>query len=106
MPARQVYNACLGESLKRLKLMRQSKLYQAARKMRKGKQRSAAFAEARKRHSFQKYDLHSFAKQFGHSWPGEHLDSLTVQKTATRAFNAVLQYAVKGESRASKASTN
>ncbi|MCD4672137.1 MAG: hypothetical protein K8R77_05675, partial [Anaerolineaceae bacterium] len=34
--ARQVYNACLGESLKRLKLMRESKQYQAVRKMRSG----------------------------------------------------------------------
>ena len=31
--ARQVYNACLGESLKRLKLMRKSREYQAARKL-------------------------------------------------------------------------
>ncbi len=29
--ARQLYNACLGESLKRLDLMRESKQYQKAR---------------------------------------------------------------------------
>jgi putative transposase len=29
--ARQLYNACLGESLGRLNLMRQSKAYQSAR---------------------------------------------------------------------------
>ena len=35
--ARQVYNACLGESLKRLALLRQSKAYQVARKMPRGR---------------------------------------------------------------------
>ncbi len=38
--ARQVYNACLGESLKRLDLIRQSKAWQAARKMPKGDSKS------------------------------------------------------------------
>ncbi len=38
--ARQVYNACLGESLKRLDLLCQSKAYQAARKMPRGQKNS------------------------------------------------------------------
>jgi hypothetical protein len=45
--ARQVYNACLGESLKRLDLLRQSRLYQRARKLPKGKERNEAFKAAR-----------------------------------------------------------
>ena len=73
--ARQVYNACLGESLKRLGLMRQSKIYQSARKMRRGKKRTAAFQEASRQHKFQEYDLHAYAKQFNHAWMGAHLDS-------------------------------
>ena len=40
--ARQVYNACLGESLKRLKLMRESREYQAVRKLPKGEPKSEA----------------------------------------------------------------
>ena len=40
--ARQVYNACLGEALKRLRLLRQSKAYQRARKLPKGKKRTQA----------------------------------------------------------------
>lgn len=92
--ARQVYNACLGESLKRLRLMRESKQVQAARKMQRGKRRTTAFADGRTRFKFREYDLHSYAKQFSHSWLGDHLDSNTVQKIATRAFNATLQYAV------------
>ena len=41
--ARQVYNACLGESLKRLTLMRESWEYQAARKLPKGEPKSEAW---------------------------------------------------------------
>ena len=38
----QVSSACLGESLKRLKLMRESREYQAARKLSKGEPKSEA----------------------------------------------------------------
>ena len=40
------------------------------------------------------YALHDDAKQFGHSWLGDHLDSHVVQKVATRAFKAVLRVGV------------
>jgi putative transposase len=90
--ARQVYNACLGESLKRLNLLRQSKAYQAARKMPKGKARTRAFREANAAIGFREYDLHTYAKQFNHCWIGEHLDIHVIQKLATRAFRAVQQY--------------
>ena len=104
--ARQVYNACLGESLKRLGLLRQSKTYQAAQKMPRGrtgkratqkqrqmaKARARAFRDANKAVGFREYDLHTYAKQFNHCWLGEHLDINTIQKLATRAFKAVQQY--------------
>ena len=95
--ARQVYNGCLGESLKRLALLRQSKAYQAARKLPKGskeaKSRSRAFRKANAAVGFREYDLHAYAAQFNHCWIGEHLDINTIQKLATRAFKAVQQYA-------------
>ena len=104
--ARQVYNACLGESLKRLALLRQSKAYQAAQKMPRGrtgkgatkkqkemaKARSNAFRKANAAVGFREYDLHAYAKQFNHCWIGEHLDINTIQKLATRAFKAVQQH--------------
>lgn len=90
--ARQVYNACLGESLKRLDLLRQSKDYQAARKTPKGKARTHAFRDANAAVGFREYDLHTYAKQFNHCWIGQHLDINTIQKLATRAFKAVQQY--------------
>jgi putative transposase len=98
--ARQVYNACLGESLKRLDLLRQSKAYQTARQMPKGqrdapaaKARAQAFRQANAAVGFHEYDLHAYAAQFNHCWIGEHLDINTIQKLATRAFQAVQQYA-------------
>ena len=90
--ARQVYNACLGECLKRLRRMRESKAYQRARKLEKGNIRRDAFKEIRRRFAFSEYDLHAYAKQFNHSWLGEHLDSQAIQKLATRAFQAVEQH--------------
>jgi putative transposase len=91
--ARQVLNACLGESLRRLALLRQSKAFQAARVMPKGKERVAAFKKANDVHGFREYDLHAYAKKFGHSWIGEHLDSLTVQALASRVFKSARRYA-------------
>ena len=104
--ARQVYNACLGESLKRLALLRQSKAYQVARKMPRGrtgrgatekqkrmaKARASVFREANAVIGFREYDLHAYAKRFNHCWLGEHLDINTIQKLATRAFKAVQQH--------------
>jgi len=94
--ARQVYNGCLGESLKRLALLRQSKAYQAAHKLPKGpkqaKARTLAFREANGAVGFREYDLHAYAAQFNHAWTGEHLDIHVIQKLATRAFKAVQQH--------------
>ena len=94
--ARQVYNACLGESLKRLALLRQSKAYQAARKLpqgpKKARTRTLAFREANGAAGFREYDLHAYAAQFNHCWLGDHLDINTIQKLATRAFKAVQQH--------------
>lgn len=103
--ARQVYNACLSESLKRLDLMRQSKAWQAAKKMPRGDRESKspaqrkqanekadAYADLDKEFSFSSYDLQSFARQFGYSWIGHHLDSQTVKRLAERAFIWVKEY--------------
>lgn len=99
--ARQVYNAVLAESLKRLGLLRQSKAYQAAQKLSAGppnlpdtSARAKAFRAANAAAGFREYDLHTYAKQFGHSWLGEHLDANTIQTVASRAFRAVKEYAL------------
>ncbi len=91
--ARQVYNAALGESLRRLAAMRQSRNFQVALKIsKKDPGRNKLLKTAREAHSFREYDLHAYVVQFKHSWLGLHLDSNTIQKIATRAFRAVLLY--------------
>jgi len=97
--ARRVYNACLGEALRRAQALRRSLAYQAARGMPAGKlasperkARSKAFTQARRAVGFGEYDLHAYAKQFGHSYLGDHLDSLVVQAVASRAYKAVNDY--------------
>ena len=69
---RQLYNAVLGESLKRLSLMRQSKGYQAtlkipkkvkakkSRKMVGNPERTQAFKKVREQYGFREYDLHAY----------------------------------------------
>ena len=86
---RQLYNACLSEAMRRLRLVKQSKLYQNAKKIKSNKkERAAAFALANKAYNYSEYDLHAFATIARRSWIGEHIDSNTAQKLATRAFNA------------------
>ena len=102
---RQIYNVCLGEALKRLKLMRQSKLYQRAikqpinlkkpkGKLIKNKERSSLFKQAREKYLFGEYDLHKYlSKKYSGTWLTQHIDSLVAQKLASRAFKAVEEYA-------------
>ena len=91
--ARQLYNACLGEAKKRLNLLRQSKAFHSARSLPKGKERVEAFRSLNIQFGFREFDLHSFASKIRQSWIGNHIDSLTAQKIATRAFNAVQRVA-------------
>ncbi|MFB2895924.1 hypothetical protein ACE1CI_23690 [Aerosakkonemataceae cyanobacterium BLCC-F50] len=86
---RQLYNACLGEAMRRLKLVKQSRKYLAAKKLKKGsKARTEAFQVANELHKYSEYDLHSFVTIIRNSWMGKHIDSTTAQKLATRAFKA------------------
>ena len=102
--ARQLYNACLGESLKRLCLMKQSKAYQTALTLPKqtkkkgkliaNKSRQQLFKQAKKVFQFSEYAIHAYlTKIYSKTWLVQHLDSLTAQKVATRAFKAAEAYA-------------
>ncbi|MCL4515609.1 MAG: transposase, partial [Firmicutes bacterium] len=88
--ARQVYNACVGEAIRRLNLVRQSKPYRMAIGLAKGDPgRNALFAEARGKHGFKDAALQHYAVVLRRSWIGDHLDVHTTQKLATRAFHSV-----------------
>jgi len=86
--ARQGYNACLSESLRRLNLLRQSRAYQDARLLPQGRKgteawkvRAAAFRLAKEQVGFREYDLHAWAAEhLAHEWLGEHLVTFAFSK--------------------------
>lgn len=86
---RQLYNACLGKSLKRLDLIRQSKDVQEIKKLPKGEERTEQFKQLNREYEFTEYALHDYALKTRKGWISEHINSHIAQKIATRAFNAV-----------------
>lgn len=93
--ARDVYNAVLGESLRRHKLMTESREWQAARKLKKKtKERTDEFKRLTRKFEFSAYDLQKFAKQCSDScWIHNHIGSQDLQTMSDRAFSAVSDYA-------------
>ena len=97
---RQLYNAVLGEAMRRLDLMKQSKAWQSARKRPRGapgsrerKDRFAEFSSIAGTIGFTDYDIQSYATQCKNAcWIGDHLDAHTTQKIGTRAFKAAQRY--------------
>jgi hypothetical protein len=91
--ARQIYNASLGEALRILSLMRESKLWQQARKIKDKKERSAAFQTAVESLGFTLGSLYKFTKECRKAcWIKDHLGSVETQTITKRAFLAVQRY--------------
>lgn len=92
--ARHIFNACLGEALRRLGLMRESRRWQEARKMPKGTERSDLFKEAVLAFEFNSASIQKFAEGCRDAcWIERHLGSHDTQTTSLRAFRAVEQHA-------------
>jgi putative transposase len=89
---RMVYNAALGEALKRLDRMRESDAYRRARGLTEKMARKAAFRKCDEDFGFSDGDLRAWTKQFTNSWLNEHVDSQVVQRTTTRAFEVVSEF--------------
>ncbi len=90
---RHLYNACLGEAQKRLAAMRRSEKWLTAIRKKKSKLRTKMFKEARNQTNHTEYSLHEYVGVLCNScWIGDHIDSLTAQKLATRAYKAVADY--------------
>jgi transposase len=89
--ARCLYNALLGEALKRLRRMRADPAWQAARAIPKlqKQERQVAFSQLRQAYGFSEYALHDFAKEANCTWISDHIDSMMAQTLATRAYRAV-----------------
>jgi hypothetical protein len=89
--ARCLYNAVLGEALRRMRRMRADPAWQAARSLARAchRERAAAFSHLRQRYHFSEYALHDFAKEANATWLANHIDAVTAQTLATRAYQAV-----------------
>ncbi|HLQ27919.1 MAG TPA: hypothetical protein VK140_01620, partial [Ktedonobacteraceae bacterium] len=89
--ARCLYNALLGEALKRLRCMRTDPQWQTVRAIpRTQKQeRQAAFSRLRQDYGFSEYAMHDFAKKANCTWIADHIDAMMAQTLATRAYRAV-----------------
>jgi putative transposase len=91
---RRLCNAVLSDGLKALDLMRQSKAWQAAKSMPKGKERNTAFKACNERFGFTEYALHTVAT--GHKNAAGFSDRLgahETQKIASRVFSSLQEYA-------------
>ncbi|WP_066188840.1 MULTISPECIES: hypothetical protein [Gracilibacillus] len=86
--ARMVYNACLGEALKRHKTVKADKRYRTLLHEPKSKERSKELMAIRTNHGFSEYGIHQFVKAVQHKFK-EHIGSFEAQKLATRAFQTV-----------------
>ncbi len=81
--ARYLYNAVLGEGLKRVKLIKDSKLSTKAKK----EQNYKLYNDLNKLYNFSDYSLQSFAiKTKNRCNIKNHLDTHVCQKIATRAY--------------------
>ena len=86
--SRRLYNAILGETLRRFNLMRESKLYQSARKESDKKIKQKMFIDAEIKYGFREYDISKFATKLminEYSGLGSHIKA----KLVKRAFEAV-----------------
>jgi hypothetical protein len=88
--ARCLYNALLGEAMRRLKHLRADPRWQQARTIPKvhKQERAALFSQLRQEYGFSEYGLHAYATKARCGWIADHLDSNTAQKLASRAYQA------------------
>jgi transposase len=88
--ARCLYNALVGEAMKRLGQMRADPRWQQARHIPQihKQERAARFCALREEYGFSEYALHAYATKARTAWIADHLDSNTAQKLATRAYQA------------------
>ena len=90
--ARQVYNACLGEALRRARLLLERRAYREARRMPQGEGRKEAFHDVRKAVEFTDAALQRYAVRLRQRAFKEALDVHAVQKLASRAFAAANEW--------------
>ncbi|GET36536.1 hypothetical protein [Microseira wollei] len=84
----QLENDCYCFAMRRLKLVKQSKPYQSARKIKfNKKERKKAIAAANTAYGYKEYSLHAFATNFRGYWIGFHIDSNAAQANNPDNYN-------------------
>lgn len=85
---RKIYNACLGEMLRRYKLMIRQPEYWAAIHMPKGKDRSKKLKDFRESYGVSEYSLNMYVQDMGRKFK-KNIGSQMAQNIAKRACQAV-----------------
>ena len=95
--ARQLYNACLGFSLKKRKHMVKNSLYKEAIEIYKKDKKKAKpiFKELAELYRFSEYEVHKYVTKIRNSQFSHLIDSNTAQKIASRAFKSVEEFHYK-----------
>ncbi|WHY83943.1 transposase [Neobacillus novalis] len=100
--ARQLYNACLGECLKRLKAIQGTDLYKESIQLSKTSKadvelRRANFKDLNETYGFKNASIQSFGTKTKNDskFIAEHLGTHVCQKISTRAFKATQKFAFK-----------
>lgn len=92
---RHAYNALLGEGLRRVQLMCESRAFLEASRMPRGRDRTAAFRRLREHFGLVRYDLYYWgSRKLTRQWLGHHLDAHVVQTLAARAHTAAIKFCV------------
>lgn len=86
--ARLIYNACLGEALRRYKYMVRTSDYWEAVRMKKGKERNQRLKQIRERFGMEKYALNMYVQEMGRTFK-KNIGSQMAQNLAERAFSSV-----------------
>lgn len=86
--SRRLYNALLDEGLKRFRLMRESKLYQQARKETDKKTKSSLFKKAEEYANYDKFALNKYSTSLRVN-EFKDIDANTVQALSARAIQSI-----------------
>lgn len=90
--ARNIYNACLGEILKRNRTMRRDQRWQQALRMKDGDERSNLFKELNKEYNVSEYDLIKYTTPMNQKFKN-NFDSTAGQKEAAKAYKTFAKMA-------------
>jgi len=99
--ARRVYNACLGEAIRRSRKVRSDPAFELAKSLPKAKPgskasgaRSRAFREVEDAHGFTESSMMSFASGLRNGWVREHVPAQEAQILGRRAFRVTKRWSL------------